>query len=108
MEDFLARAFFDLTGFEHAALFPEKAPAWEALGPSLDAYLEAWERWGASAQPPPGVHVLEGPIYIAPGCRIEPGAVQDEIVESGQVLAEATSTQFVVGPREKKGKNVRE
>lgn len=75
MSSFKAESFFALHGFEHAALFRSGSPVWEALGEPLDAYLAAWERWGFASSLPPGVHVLGGPIFIAPRCRIEPGAV---------------------------------
>jgi NDP-sugar pyrophosphorylase family protein len=48
---------------------------WEALGDPLDTYLAAWDRWEIAAPLPAGVHVLGGPIFVAPSCRIEPGAV---------------------------------
>ncbi len=75
MSTFDAESFFALDGFEHAALFRPGCPVWEALGESLDAYLAAWERWEIASQLPAGVHILGGPIFIAPRCRIEPGAV---------------------------------
>jgi NDP-sugar pyrophosphorylase family protein len=75
MSTFKAESFFALDGFEHAALFRSGSPVWEALGEPLDAYLAAWERWEFASSLPPGVHVLGGPIFIAPRCRIEPGAV---------------------------------
>ncbi|HQT96172.1 MAG TPA: hypothetical protein PK435_16215, partial [Thermoanaerobaculaceae bacterium] len=75
MTAFLAQEFFELQGFEHAALFRTGRPVWEAIGEALDAYLAVWDRWDASAGAPAGVHVLGGPIWIAQGCAIEPGAV---------------------------------
>ncbi len=75
MAAFLAEEFFDLQGFQHAALFRTGRPVWEAIGEALDAYLAAWDRREASAEVPAGVHVLGGPIWIAQGCTIEPGAV---------------------------------
>jgi NDP-sugar pyrophosphorylase family protein len=75
MSTFKAESFFALGGFEHAALFRSGRPVWEALGEPLDAYLAAWQGWEMASPLPPGVHVLGGPIFIAPNCRIEPGAV---------------------------------
>ncbi len=75
MGTFDAAAFFALDGFEHAALFRSERPVWEALAGPLDAYLAAWERWEVASPLQAGVHVLGGPIFIAPNCRIEPGAV---------------------------------
>lgn len=75
MSTFDAESFFALDGFEHAALFRPERPVWEALAEPLDAYLAAWERWEMASPLHAGVHVLGGPIFIAPGCRIEPGAV---------------------------------
>jgi UDP-N-acetylglucosamine diphosphorylase / glucose-1-phosphate thymidylyltransferase / UDP-N-acetylgalactosamine diphosphorylase / glucosamine-1-phosphate N-acetyltransferase / galactosamine-1-phosphate N-acetyltransferase len=75
MNDFFPANFFDLDGFEHAALFAAQAPVWQALGKSLDEYLAAWPNWELESDLPPGVHVLEGPIHIARECRIEPGVV---------------------------------
>ena len=67
--------FFSLNAFEHAPLFVPGQPVYAALGPALDAYLAGWSRWEIETVLPPGVHVLDGPIAIAAGCRIEPGAV---------------------------------
>jgi len=75
MADLTAPALFDLQGFAHAALFADTEPAWTALGPRLDAYLAAWGRWTDPAALPAGVHVLDGPVFLAEGCRVEPGAV---------------------------------
>ncbi len=75
MTAFPAEEFFDLHDFQHAALFRPGRPVWEAIGEALDAYLAAWDRWDGSAAAPAGVHVLGGPIWIAHGCTIEPGAV---------------------------------
>ncbi|MFH1177697.1 MAG: hypothetical protein V1750_09850 [Acidobacteriota bacterium] len=75
MDDFLPRNFFNLEGFEHAALFGGGAPVWEALGEALDSYLESWPRWEVESALPPGVHLLEGRVSIGRECRIEPGVV---------------------------------
>jgi NDP-sugar pyrophosphorylase family protein len=75
MDPFAPVNFFDLNGFEHAQLFAPGLRVWEALGTPLDDYLESWERWEVLSPVPEGVHVLGGPIAIAAGCTIEPGAV---------------------------------
>jgi len=75
MAELTAPTFFALEGFAHAALFAADEPVWSALGGRLDAYLAAWDRWTDPASLPAGVHVLDGPVWIAPGCRVEPGAV---------------------------------
>ena len=73
--DFLPEHFFDLADFQHKALFRPDAPVWEALAAPLDACLAAWSRWEILSELPPGVHVLGGPIFIAAGCHVDPGAV---------------------------------
>ena len=75
MGPFDAERFFDLSGFAHAAVFSPGTPVWAALGDALDAHLAAWSRWEIRSPLPPGVHVLDGPISIGAGCRIEPGAL---------------------------------
>ena len=75
MVDLTAAAFLDLRGFAHAALFADAEPVWAALGPRLDAYLAAWGHWTDPALLPAGVHVLDGPVHLAGGCRVEPGVV---------------------------------
>ncbi len=75
MSSFPTEQFFALADFEHTALFRAGRPVWEALGESLDAYLAAWTKWELASPLPEGVHVLGGRIYVAPGCRVEPGAV---------------------------------
>lgn len=75
MDTFLARDFFALDGYEHAALFAESAQVWEALGRAMDDYLAAWARWEILSPLPAGVHVLGGPIFIDRDCIVEPGAV---------------------------------
>ena len=75
MSDFAPAAFFDLSDCAHAGLFAGIGTVWEALGPALDNYLEQWPEWRVESDLPAGVHVLGGPISIAPGCTVEPGAV---------------------------------
>ncbi len=76
MTSFLPHEFFaDLGDFPHAVLFRPDAPVWAALGEVLDVYLTAFPGWTPHAELPAGVHLLEGPIALGEGCRIEPGAV---------------------------------
>jgi len=75
MTPFSATNFFTLSDFRHAAVFDPERPVWEALGPTLDAYLAAWDRWELVTALPDGVHSLGGPMSIGAGCHIEPGAV---------------------------------
>ncbi len=71
-EQVLAAAFFDLAGWEHAALFAEDEPVWAALG-RLSKYLaEACAGCGTPAAPD-GVY-LEGDILVGEGVVFEPGA----------------------------------
>jgi acetyltransferase-like isoleucine patch superfamily enzyme len=75
MPDFTSEQFFSLGNFEHAALFAPDAPVWEALGARLDAYFAQWTRWEVLSELPAGVHLLGGPIFIAAGCHVDPGAL---------------------------------
>lgn len=75
MMDMRPAAFFDLGGFAHADLLDPDEPAWSALGQRLVDYLEGQRAWEIHVDLPAGVHLLGDRILIAPGCRIEPGAV---------------------------------
>jgi UDP-3-O-[3-hydroxymyristoyl] glucosamine N-acyltransferase len=75
MTRFPPRNFFDLSDFEHAALFGADTEVWTALGGEFDRYVAAWPSWQVRSELHPGVHVLEGPVHVGEGCRIEPGAV---------------------------------
>ncbi len=75
MTDLRPAAFFELEGFAHADLLQPDEPAWSALGQRLVDYLEGWRDWEIQVELPAGVHLLGDRISIAPGCRIEPGAV---------------------------------
>jgi NDP-sugar pyrophosphorylase family protein len=88
MSSFQAHAFFDLEGWAHARLFLADGPVWEALGQHLKDYLAEWREWGMEAEIPDGVHVLGERIYVAPDCRVEPGAVLvgPAILEAGVVV----------------------
>jgi hypothetical protein len=74
MITFNAESFFALAGLQHAALF-RRAAGLGGARRALDAYLAGWKRWEAASTLPSGVHLLDGPIFIAANCRIEPGAV---------------------------------
>jgi len=74
MSQFLPHSFFDLHGWEHAAIFSPGQPVWAALG-NIVRYLEGWTRWDDTGEIPPGVHLLGDRIFLGAGCRIEPGAV---------------------------------
>ena len=75
MNELTAQLFFDLEGFPHRELFADDAPVWSALGDRLRDYLDDWTRWAIEVELHAGVHLLGDRIAIAPGCRIEPGAV---------------------------------
>lgn len=76
MEPFLPQNFFaDLDAFAHSEVFRRDEPVWAALGEQLDAYLAAYTGWTPDPHLPPGVHLLEGPIALGEGCRLEPGVV---------------------------------
>ena len=75
MTRFPPHNFFDLSDFEHAALFGADAEVWTALGGEFDRYVAAWPSWDVRIELHPGVQVLEGPVHVGEGCRIEPGAV---------------------------------
>lgn len=70
-----AEDFFDLTGFEHAALFDGTAYVWEAL-PALNDYLErileGCQKVG-KAKIQSSVFI-SGSVYIGDDTHIEPGA----------------------------------
>jgi UDP-N-acetylglucosamine diphosphorylase / glucose-1-phosphate thymidylyltransferase / UDP-N-acetylgalactosamine diphosphorylase / glucosamine-1-phosphate N-acetyltransferase / galactosamine-1-phosphate N-acetyltransferase len=73
--DLTVDRFFHLEGFAHAPLFAADTPVWSALGAALTAYLDQCTEWKIECELPAGVHLLGDRIAIAPGCRIEPGAV---------------------------------
>lgn len=75
MIDFSSSVFFDLEGFEHQLLFNRDQPVWAALGNPLTEYLAGWTSWEHLSDVHPGVHILDGPVFIGSACRIEPGAV---------------------------------
>lgn len=76
METFLPQQFFaELETFAHNQLLRRDEPVWTALGERLDLYLATYTRWTPNPALPPGVHLLEGPIAVGEGCRLEPGVV---------------------------------
>ncbi len=75
MIDLRPAAFFELEGFAHPDLLLPDEPVWSALGQRLVDYLEGRRDWEIHVELPAGVHLLGDRIAIAPGCRIEPGAV---------------------------------
>jgi len=75
MEQFLPLNFFFGRDFAHMSLFDPGQPVWHALADPLDRLFASWGPWDVRSELPPGVHVLGGPVSIAEGCRIEPGAV---------------------------------
>jgi len=75
MIDFSPAAFFNLDGFDHAAVFADGEPVWSALGARLVEYLDTWTDWTIADDLYAGVHILGDRIFMAPGCTVEPGAV---------------------------------
>lgn len=64
---------FDLSAFEHRALFEGVERAWEALGKRLTDYIDAHVEHRLEGTVEPGAHLF-GPILLAPGALIEAGA----------------------------------
>jgi len=63
--------FFDINRFEHSGLFNQGEPIWETL-PRIKEYLsklELKENLGIMTGNP----VIEGPVHIGKGTRIDPG-----------------------------------
>lgn len=72
--DFAAPAtLFDLTAFEHRALFDGVENAWEALGERLIAYMNTITTHRLEGTIEPGAFV-QGPVLLAKGALIEAGA----------------------------------
>lgn len=72
--DFAAPAtLFDLTAFEHRALFDGVEHAWEALGERLVAYMNEVTTHRLDGTIEPGAFV-QGPVLLAKGALIESGA----------------------------------
>ena len=67
-----AADFFDLTDFEHRAVFDGTEFVWEALE-RLESYLETQVRPARLGTVEPGA-VIQGAVYLGPGSRVEAGA----------------------------------
>lgn len=65
--------FFDLSGFEHAALFEGVSYVWEALT-RLEEYIEKRLKPGVRGKVMEGASI-EGPVFIGPDTVVEPGAL---------------------------------
>lgn len=64
---------FDLSQFEHRALFDGLEHAWQALGAHLVRYIDAHVVDRVEGRVEPGAFVF-GPVALAPGALIEAGA----------------------------------
>lgn len=71
-EQVVAAAFFELDGWEHAALFDDDEPVWTALH-RLSDYLQELCAGRGTPTAPDGVH-LEGDILVGEGVVFEHGA----------------------------------
>jgi NDP-sugar pyrophosphorylase family protein len=69
---FTAQELFDLSQTEHAALFEDATPAWEAL-PRLKDYLEATLESTNSTSVSPQA-VIGKNVFLGKGTTVEPGA----------------------------------
>jgi NDP-sugar pyrophosphorylase family protein len=67
--------FFDLTTFEHKAIFEDNRVTyvWDVLR-LIGEYLEGMLEPEILGQVDPGAYLVGNRIYIAPGARVEPGA----------------------------------
>lgn len=81
-----AESFFDLAGWEHAALFAADEPAWTALA-RLGAYLADLTAGATTPEAPEGAFI-GGAVLLGEGVVIEPGAfIQGPaIIEAGAQL----------------------
>lgn len=70
----LASELFDLGAFVHAALFEGTDNAWDALGPTLAAYLERFDGYAIRGEVHPGAYLVGDDIAIGEGSVVEPGA----------------------------------
>jgi len=74
--DFSPAAFFDLEGFEHAALFDGLDYVWQALGDSLGKYLAEHARAEIRGTVMDGAWIdPKNPVFIGEGTVVEPGAM---------------------------------
>lgn len=102
-------AFFDLTGFAHAALFDGCQYVWEALN-AIPAYIDGFfarlpaER-AVLGQVEPGAIIQGERIHIAPGATVEAGAQlrgQDIYIAEGAVIeggAYIKGEKIYIGPQ---------
>jgi NDP-sugar pyrophosphorylase family protein len=67
------RDYFDLDSFQHRALFEGLEHVWEALD-RLPGYLDSYPEWGILGEVAPSA-VVQGPVFIGPGTRVEPYAM---------------------------------
>lgn len=66
--------FFDLSTYQHVALFDEKAPVWKTLK-RLDPYLSEQALGAIEVEIPNGVHLIDAHLVsIGKGTVVEPGA----------------------------------
>jgi len=73
MNDFSPDVLFDLSLFEHAAIFKGCEQAWEAL-PKIGTYLQTFHLGKIESEIPEGVILVnQEQITIESGCNIEPG-----------------------------------
>lgn len=75
MNELAPTHYFNLDAFAHRSVFPADEPVWAALTLGLSQYLQRWPVWEVRPSLPSGVHILEGPVFLAEDVEIEPGAV---------------------------------
>lgn len=75
MNELAPTHYFNLDTFSHRSVFPANEPVWAALTWGLSQYLQRWPVWEVRVSLPAGVHILEGPVFLAEDVEIEPGAV---------------------------------
>ena len=74
--DFRPTVFFDLTDFEHAALFEGIDNVWQALGERLKDYIASHTRADVRGMVMEGAWIdAENPVFIGEGTVVEPGAM---------------------------------
>jgi NDP-sugar pyrophosphorylase family protein len=74
--DFRPTVFFDLSGFEHAALFDGIDHVWQALGERLKDYIALHARSELRGTVMDGAWIdPEKPVFIGEGTVVEPGAM---------------------------------
>ena len=74
--DFRPATFFELDGFEHAALFEGLESVWQALGGRLKDYIATHARAQVHGTVMDGAWIdPEAPVFIGEGTVVEPGAM---------------------------------